>query len=142
MQPALDTESVLAMIEAVAGSVAIDRSRILVTGLSDGGTFSYLIGLNHPDSFRACAPIAGVLSPAVDPLLREHRGVNLPFHVVHGVHDAIFPVQTIRSTNDLLESLGYQLTYTELPDWGHALTYSINENIVLPWFEGIAGDPA
>ena len=25
--------------------------------------------------------------------------------------------------------------YTELPDWGHAYTYSINETLVLPWFE-------
>jgi hypothetical protein len=27
------------------------------------------------------------------------------------------------------------LIYKELPDWGHAYTYSINETLVLPWFE-------
>ena len=27
------------------------------------------------------------------------------------------------------------VSYTELPDWGHAYTYSINETLVLPWFE-------
>ena len=34
-------------------------------------------------------------------------------------------------------SLGYALTYTELPDWGHALTHRLNEQIVLPWFEAL-----
>ena len=42
-----------------------------------------------------------------------------------------------RSCVKLLESIGYQLTYKELPDWGHAYPYSINETIVMPWFESL-----
>ena len=108
---------------------------MLLTGLSDGASFSFLLGLEAHDRFVAMAPIAGVLGPMTDPLLRAGRGRELPIHVIHGVHDAIFPVQTIRSTNDLLRSLKYALTYTELPDWGHALTTDINESIVAPWFQ-------
>ena len=33
-----------------------------------------------------------------------------------------------------LDKLGYQLTYTELPEWGHAYTDAINERLVWPWF--------
>jgi len=42
-----------------------------------------------------------------------------------------------RQTNELLKSLGYNLKYEELPEWGHALTYSINERLVMPWFESL-----
>ena len=74
-----------------------------------------------------------------DGMLRAGQGKALHWHVVHGAHDRIFPVQSVRSTSALLTSLGYPLTYTELPDWGHALTYRINEHIVLPWFEALPG---
>jgi len=136
LQPAVDRQSILNMLDAVTARYAVDRARILLTGLSDGGTFSYLLGLEAHARFAALAPIAGVLSPQTDALLRARQGVELPIHVIHGVHDAIFPVQSVRSTNQLLKSLGYALTYTELPAWGHALTSGINERLVLPWFEG------
>jgi len=137
VQPPVDVNSIMAMIDDLVESHRIDRTRIFLSGLSDGGTFSYLLGLQHVDRFCAVAPIAGVLSPATDIMLRAGLAKDLPLHVVPGVHDMIFPVQTTRSTNQLFESLGYNLTYTELPDWGHALTYAINEDIVLPWFEQI-----
>ena len=137
LQPALDRHSILNMLDAVASRYALDGARVYLSGLSDGGTFSYLLGFESAPRFAALAPIAGVLSPTTDPLLRARRGIELPLHVIHGVHDAIFPVQTVRSTNQLLRTLGYQLTYTELPEWGHALTSGINERLVLPWFEAL-----
>ena len=133
--PRLDVRSIVAMMDKVCDTYSIDRTRIYLTGLSDGATFSYLLGLQHSERFAGAAPIAGVLSPITDMLLRAQKGIELPIHIIHGAHDAIFPVQTARSSNDLLKSLGYQPTYTELPDWGHVLTYAINETLVLPWFE-------
>ncbi len=141
LQPALDCQSILHMLDAVASRYVLDGARVYVSGLSDGGTFSYLLGFEYAARFAALAPIAGVLSPNTDALLRARRGIELPLHVIHGVHDAIFPVQTVRSTNQLLRTLGYQLTYTELPEWGHALTSGINERVVLPWFEALHRQP-
>lgn len=135
MQPPLDVGSITAMMDEVCATYRVDKSRVYLSGLSDGGTFSYLLGLEHHERFAAIVPIAGVLSPTAGSMLREGRGKDLPFHVVHGALDSIFPVQSARSTNELLNSLGYNLTYTELPQWGHALTYAINEQTVLPWFE-------
>jgi phospholipase/carboxylesterase len=135
LQPTMDSASILAMLDEVCERYVIDKARVFLTGLSDGATFSYLLGLQHAERFAALAPIAGVLSPMTDQLLRSGTGKTLPMHVIHGARDMIFPVQSVRSTNQLFKSLGYDLTYTELPDWGHALTYAINEAIVLPWFE-------
>ena len=45
---------------------------------------------------------------------------------------------TARTTYTLLtQSEFVNVTYKELPDWGHAYPYSINETLLLPWFESL-----
>ena len=134
LEPEKDSRSISQMIEEVSQNYAIDRSKILLTGLSDGGTFTYLFGLSQPEKFTALAPIAAAFHPMMDNLLREGKGKDTPLMIVHGKHDNIFPVSTARSANELFSHLDYAVTYKELPEWGHAYTYKINENIVLPWF--------
>ena len=132
-----DTQSVLRMLSEVTNEYSIDLARVYLTGLSDGGIFTYILGLEQSQLFRGLAPIAGVLHPAVDPMLRQGRGKDTPMLVIHGVQDFIFPVAFTRQTSDLLQKIGYQVTYKELPEWGHAYPYSINERMVLPWFESL-----
>jgi phospholipase/carboxylesterase len=133
----IDTRSILMMLDEVAQEYSIDRSRLFLTGLSDGGIMTYLLGIERHELFTGIAPVAGALHPMVDPLLRAKTGRELPIFVIHGVHDFIFPVAFTRQTNGLLKNLGYNLKYEELPDWGHAMTYSINERLVMPWFESL-----
>lgn len=133
----VDTRSILTMLNEVAAEYSIDRSRLFLTGLSDGGIMTYLLGIERHEMFTGLAPVAGALHPMVDPLLRAKTGREVPIFVIHGVHDFIFPVTFTRQTNELLKTLGYNLKYEELPDWGHALTYSINERLVMPWFESL-----
>ena len=135
--PSLDTQSVLRMLTEVTAEYSIDPARVYLTGLSDGGTFSYILGLEHSHLFRGLAPVAGVLHPVVDPMLRQGRAKDTPILIIHGVHDFIFPIAFARQFNTLLKSIGYNVTYKELPDWGHAYPYSINERLVLPWLEAL-----
>ena len=59
----------------------------------------------------------------------------LPVLIIHGAQDFVFPVASARATYASLQDHGFtNVSYTELPDWGHAYTYSINETLVLPWF--------
>jgi phospholipase/carboxylesterase len=99
------------------------------------------MGIERHEVFAGLAPVAGALHMTVDPMLRTKTGVEVPIFVVHGVHDFIFPVQFTRQTNGLLKQIGYDVKYEELPDWGHALTYSINERLVMPWFETLPSRP-
>ena len=137
LQPPLDVESISRMFDEVCASYAVDKSRVYLSGLSDGGTFTYMLGLSRPDMFTGIAPIAGDFHAMLDPMLRRKQGQDLPLYIVHGVHDFIFPVATIRQGYELLSHIGYNATYEELPDWGHAYTSRINEKLVLPWFEGL-----
>jgi phospholipase/carboxylesterase len=137
LNPPIDTRSILAMLEEVCTTYAVDRQRIYLTGLSDGGIFTYVLGLGNAHLFAGITPVAGELHAMVDPLLRRGQGKEVPIFIVHGAQDHIFPVAFTRQSYKLLEKLGYKVTYHELPDWGHTYTYHINETIVLPWFESL-----
>ncbi len=137
MVPSSDARSVVRMLNEVSNEYSIDPARVYLTGLSDGGIFTYILGLEQPQLFRGLAVIAGVLHLTLDPMLRQGRGKDTPMLVIHGVHDFIFPVAYARQTCNLLTSIGYNVTYKELPEWGHAYPYSINERLVLPWFESL-----
>ena len=135
--PSIDARSIMQMLEEVTREYAIDPTRIYLTGLSDGGIFTYIFGLENSHLFRGLAPIAGVVHPVVDPMLRARLGADTPMFVIHGAKDFIFPVAFTRQTSKLLQDIGYNVKYEELPEWGHAFPYSINERMVLPWFESL-----
>lgn len=133
-QPGVDIRSILTMVEELLDEYAIDTGRLFATGLSDGGTFSFALGLSCPKLFAGIAPIAAAGTFLA--LLDLQASKTLPVFIVHGAQDFIFPVAMARAAYDLLKQNDFtNLTYKELPEWGHAYTYSINETLVLPWFE-------
>lgn len=138
LNPPLDASSIEASVQAVCAQYNVDHRQIFLTGLSDGATFSYLMAFSFPEMFAGVAPIAGELSQIADPMLRKKVANDVPFYVIHGVHDPIFHIESVRSTCGLLEHLGYPLKFDELADWGHAYPYRINEQRVLPWFESLS----
>ncbi len=137
LEPERDAQSVAAMLDEVCDEYAVGRSRVYLSGLSDGGTYTYLLGLSRPELFAGIAPIAGDFHGMMDAMLRRKQGIDLPIHIVHGAQDHIFSVETIRSGHGLLTRLGYNATYEELPDWGHSYCSFVNERLVMPWLEGL-----
>jgi phospholipase/carboxylesterase len=136
--PRLDISSILRMLDELFDLYAVDTRRIYLTGLSDGGTFTYAIGLMCAKLFAGIAPIAAVLLPWLD----LGQGKELPIFTVHGANDFIFPVQYARMACAKLRESGHSVLYQELPHWGHAYTYTINEQLILPWFATLVRPPA
>ena len=131
-QPSDDIRSILVMLKEVAEAYSINMDRIFVSGLSDGGTFSYALGLHCPNLFAGIAPIAAAL-PHRYPL---DRAKNLPVLLVHGAQDSIFPVTIARAAYTQFKGKHFRdVSYIELPRWGHAYTYSINELHLISWFD-------
>lgn len=102
---------VLAVIADVRRAYAVDERRIMLTGMSNGGTGTFLIGLNHADRFAALAPMASALPRGLYPLLENARSV--PFYVIHGSKDQIMPVQYSRDLVAHLQANGYSVVYRE-----------------------------
>lgn len=127
-----DAPSILLMLDDMQARYHVDPSRILLTGLSDGGSFGYDVGFASPERFAGLAVVAGILRPHQ----QTPQANQLPVYIAHGAQDQLFPVQYIRLVAEKLRELGHPLTYHELPNFGHA--YPSGENTaILDWFETV-----
>ncbi len=112
---------------------AADRDRVLLTGLSDGATYTLLAGLDEDSPFTSLAPISGVLHPICYKLGHLDRAAGKPIYLVHGALDWLFPIQMAHLTRDELERSDAALVYREIEDLSH--TYPREENgEILRWF--------
>jgi phospholipase/carboxylesterase len=127
----VDAASLRQMVDGVAERYPLDRARVLLTGMSDGGTYTMLGGLQDGMPFTHLAPACGVLPLALlGGGLERARG--RPIYLVHGALDWMFPVYTARMAREALEAVGARLVYRELTDLSH--TYPRDENPkILDW---------
>lgn len=127
----VDAPALREILGFVCERYPVDRGRLLLTGMSDGGTYSLLAGLRDGMPFTHLAPACGVLHPV---LLGGGlaRARDRPIYLVHGALDWMFPVETARIGRDALLAAGARLVYRELPDLSH--TYPREENpTILDW---------
>lgn len=131
-----DDRGLLEILTWMSRNWRIDSDRILLTGLSDGGTFTLLYGLGHPTVYRALAPLCGVLHPANQVLGNLERARNKPIYLVHGALDFLFPIETARYAREVLQQAGAELVYREIAELSH--TYPRSQNVcILDWFEAL-----
>ncbi len=102
---------VLAVVSEVSRRYWIDPNRVFLTGMSNGGTGTFLIGLNHADRFAALVPMASALPRALYPLLENARSTR--FYIIHGARDQVMPVQYSRDLVSYLQEKGFQVVYRE-----------------------------
>lgn len=133
--PDLDTGALVKMVDFVGERWKLDREHILLTGLSDGASFSLISGLSEEAvPWTHLAPISGVLHPNLVGGGIGERAKDLPVYLVHGALDWMFPVGMARAAAETLEGAGAQLTYREIEDLSH--TYPREENDrILNWFD-------
>jgi phospholipase/carboxylesterase len=132
--PGVDAPRLASMVEFVAERWPIDRARVLLTGLSDGATFTLLAGLLEDAPYSALAPVSGVLHPMNLGIGNLDRARGRRIHLVHGVLDWLFPIALARLTRDELSKAGADLRYREIEDLSH--TYPRDENDrILRWFD-------
>jgi len=132
--PDLDGPALRSMIDWVGERWSVDRERVLLTGLSDGATFTLLAGLAEDAPFTALAPVSGVLHPAnfARGNLERARGVRI--YLVHGALDWMFPARLAREARDMLVKHGAEVLHREVPDLSH--TYPREENgRILEWLD-------
>ncbi|MBV8392141.1 MAG: phospholipase, partial [Alphaproteobacteria bacterium] len=63
MEPEIDGPNVASMVERVSADWNIDAGKQLLTGMSDGGTFTYVLGLRGDCRFTHLAPVAAAFHP-------------------------------------------------------------------------------
>jgi phospholipase/carboxylesterase len=125
-----DTPNLARILDFIRGRWTIDPARLLLTGMSDGGTFCYVTGLEGTSPFTHLAPIAATFHPLMAEMAEAERLRGLPIYIVHGRLDWMFPVQVARQTRDALTAARAEVTYRELDDLSHCYPREMNAPIL------------
>jgi phospholipase/carboxylesterase len=131
----IDTANLARILDLVRGRWSIDPAKLLLTGMSDGGTFCYVTGLESASPFTHLAPVSATFHPLMAEMADAGRLRGLPVHLVHGRLDWMFPVQVARQTREVLSAAGADVTYREIDDLSHCYPREINAEI-LNWLRG------
>jgi phospholipase/carboxylesterase len=132
--PDIDAESIRGMVEYVASRWRLDRAHILLTGLSDGATYTLLEGLAADAPYTHLAPVSGVMHPALLSNGNLARAAGRPIYLVHGRLDWMFPVEGAQAAARQLAAAEADVTLRVIEDLSH--TYPREENDrILAWFD-------
>ncbi len=79
----------------------VDENRVTATGVSDGGTGAYYLGVKDPTPWAALFPFIAspgvLLNPRVGAEGHIHLGnlINTPLYIVNGETDRLYPVRSV-----------------------------------------------
>lgn len=95
-----DTKFISTLTDTLCNRFSIDRSRIYVVGMSNGGMMAYRLAAELPGKFAAIASVSGNMvyptenaKPAGVPLLHIHSELDtkVPFNGGAGLGNVVFP---------------------------------------------------
>ncbi len=148
--------ALLALIEHVHQTHAVDSGRIVVTGFSVGAMGTWFMASRHPDLFSAAIPIAGppilksvpepfagleeaqrfLSEPNVDWPAALHR---MPILAIHSRSDELVPFALIDRAVQTLSASGGQVELIALERVGHFETPRYVEDLAraVPWLQEV-----
>lgn len=106
----------LKVLQEVQKDYHIDPDRIFLTGMSNGGIGTWIIGMHHADRFAGIAPMASGIDDVLFPFVENL--VHTPVYVIHGAADQVMPVQLSRDLVKEMERRGIPYQYQE-HTWTH-----------------------
>jgi phospholipase/carboxylesterase len=136
-----DTANLERILGVVRARWNIDPSRLLLTGMSDGGTFSYVTGLTATSPFTHLAPISASFHPVLVQMADEERLKGFPMHIAHGALDWMFDISVARMAQQHFTGAGALVTYREIADLSHTYPSELNPEI-LAWMDATRVDAA
>ncbi len=129
----LDLEPLKAMLHFVKQQHAIDENHIMLTGMSDGGTYTLLAGLQEASPFTHLAPFSGVLHPEITMSNRMQYANNRNIYLVHGTMDWMFPIETAYMAQQELMAAGANMVFRPIEGLSHTYCRAENPDL-LQWF--------
>ncbi|MEJ2210469.1 MAG: prolyl oligopeptidase family serine peptidase [Anaerolineae bacterium] len=132
-----ELEALTGLLDEVVSSLAVDRSRIYLTGMSMGGYGTWHLAAMHPDRFAAIAPICGGGLPYDGFPERVCALKDVPVWAFHGAQDPVVPLKESKSMVEALRACGGDVRFTVYPDAGHdSWTQAYDTPELYTWFRG------
>lgn len=109
-----EDEMVMGILQTTQREYNIDKSRLYLTGLSQGGYGTWAIGAKHPELFAAIAPICGGGDESMAKKL-----VGMPIWAFHGEADKVVPASESKRLQSWLDAAGGSCQLTLYPGVEH-----------------------
>ncbi len=127
-----DTPNIAGIVSFVRDKWAVDPARILMTGMSDGGTFTWTSGLEAGSPFTHLAPVAAAFHPMLAQMADADRLKGLPIHIIHGARDWMFHPDMARTAEACFRAAGSNVAYREIEDLSHSYGDDLS-TMILDW---------
>ena len=94
-------DNLRALVDLVKRTYNVDENRVVLSGVSDGGTAAYYFSMRDTTPFAAFLPLNGAIpvlrnrSMRIDGELFMHNMVNKPFFIVNGGLDPLYPTTLV-----------------------------------------------
>jgi poly(3-hydroxybutyrate) depolymerase len=114
-----------ALLDIVKRRYNIDENRVVLSGVSDGGTATYYFSMRDTTPFAAFLPLNGAIPVLRNTLMRidgelfMNNMINKPFFIVNGGKDPIYPTSLVEPYITQMQQGGVELKYLPQPDAVH-----------------------
>ncbi len=106
-------EALLRLVDEYSSSAGIDAGTFDVMGFSQGAAMSNVLAFLYPDRIHKVGILAGFVPTGLEELAVQRRLDGKPFFVTHGTRDEMVPIERARSSIEILEQAGANVTYCE-----------------------------
>ena len=112
-----------AIVDSIKRSYNIDENRVVVAGVSDGGTGAYYIGMRDTTPYASFLPLNGYIMVLAngdidDGAIFPNNLRNKPMFVVNGGRDRLYPTSEVEPFVKHLMT-GVKIDYYPQPEAGH-----------------------
>lgn len=126
--PATFADSLAQLASFLDEELALDWSRTVVGGFSQGGVMAYALGLGAGRPVPAGVMALSSFVPSVPGWAPElETRAALPVAHLHGTQDPVIPVSFAHAARELLEGAGLPLLYREFPGGHHVDPRALGE---------------
>lgn len=118
-------ENIRGILDLVKRSYNVDENRVVLSGVSDGGTGAYYAAMRDTTPFASFLPLNGFImvlaneTAAADGDLFPNNLLNKPLFVVNGGRDPLYPTSLVDPYVAHLKSAGVDLVYLPQAEAGH-----------------------
>jgi predicted esterase len=127
----LSIEYVLEVVESVKAQYAVGD--VYLFGFSQGGAYTYLTGLEHPELFAGLIAFGSRFNPEWFTEETLTSASHLPIFIGHGEQDAGISIRAAEEGKRILEAFDYEVTYHAF-DAGHMIPVDALR-VALEWIE-------
>lgn len=117
--------SLHAILDDVKRDYNVDENRVVVSGVSDGGTGVFYIAMRDTTPYASFLPLNGYVLVLRNPNLEIRNSLflnnlrNKPFYIVNGGKDPLYPIEGVEPSVTYMAAAGVPIVYRPQPNAGH-----------------------